>query len=177
MSSQGTGKAPRAELPLPHSEAEHRGRTREMAARGTPRGFGIRRSQGKWVPGSRAFPKDDRHSSASDHPPQATSTPVYSSLLPVCVGTARVSVGHTSRRTGAGLAVTPQASAHADAPGAAPRASPHPPRRPSPHAPTQLAGTWLVMDVAQGPTLGCDVAQVDGLVNDLNLPVGEGKRP
>lgn len=32
-------------------------------------------------------------------------------------------------------------------------------------------GTWFVMDVAQGTTFGCHMAQVDWLVNDLNLSV------
>ena len=37
-------------------------------------------------------------------------------------------------------------------------------------------GTWFVMDVAQGTTFGCHVAQVNWLVNDLNLSVRERKR-
>lgn len=37
-------------------------------------------------------------------------------------------------------------------------------------------GTWFVMDVAQGTTFGCHMAQVDWLVNDLNLSVQEMKQ-
>lgn len=37
-------------------------------------------------------------------------------------------------------------------------------------------GTWFVMDVAQGTTFGCHMAQVDWLVNDLHLPIGERER-
>lgn len=37
-------------------------------------------------------------------------------------------------------------------------------------------GTWFVMDVAQGPTFGRDVAQVHRLVDDLDLSVREKRR-
>lgn len=37
-------------------------------------------------------------------------------------------------------------------------------------------GTWFVMDVAQGTTFGCHMAQVNWLVNDLNLSVQEMKQ-
>lgn len=36
--------------------------------------------------------------------------------------------------------------------------------------------TWFVMDVAQGTAFGCHMAQVDWLVNNLNLSVRERKR-
>lgn len=42
-------------------------------------------------------------------------------------------------------------------------------------SPPEPRGTWLVVDVAQGATLGGDVAQVHRLVHDLHLPVERGE--
>lgn len=88
--------------------------------------------------------------------------------------------------------------AHSDAPVTVPHASPRSLHYPNPlpvsrrtprrslRAPkdqhpvlpdaAESKGTWFVMDVAQGTTFGCHVAQVNWLVNDLNLSVRERKR-